>query len=127
MALKPGTEVRAVAVLTPSGGRSRAAPSSANIADWKPTAAALKTAIAALEKLGFTVTKTPGGALDVSAAVKTFESVFGVKLAEAANGGIAVQGGGVDLPLAKLPDALREQLHAIGFEQPPDFGPTGFF
>lgn len=127
MALKPDTEVRAVAVLMPAGGRPAAAPSTANIGDWKPTASALKSVSAAFEKLGFAVSKTPGGTLDVSAPARTFESVFGVKLAEGASGGIVCKGGDVDLPLNKLPEPLRAQIHAIGFEQPPDFGPTGFF
>lgn len=54
-----------------------------------------------------------------------FEDVFGAKIVvdESLLGAVTTEGGGLDLPLDRLPEDIRELVESIAFLPPPDFVP----
>lgn len=127
MALSPDKLIQAVAVLRPEGGAPKAAPSSRTIGEWRSPPDAAKRAATLMRRLGLDAEESGPGALNITGSVKAFQALFGVTLEESSRGGIHCSGGKTELPLAKLPEPLRDLILQIGFEQPPDFGPGGGF
>lgn len=122
----PDSEIiHALVVLAPAG-RPAGAPSAATLHEWQPQAGAAQTATALLRQLGFTVEPSGPNALRISGRAGLFHNVFQAVLNRTERGGVVCGDESPDLPLAALPAALRAVVSAIGFEQPPEFGPGSF-
>ncbi len=76
---------------------------------------------------GFEVGKMVGLSFSITAPVRVFERIFKTKLSRDARGGIIISPGGAELlPLSKLSLALAQNIEAVTFTSPPDYGPTNF-
>lgn len=130
MALKNSDEVTAVVVLKPQGATPAEPPSTRNLAQWTPPAGAAEAALEAFRAAGFNTHGASGSNFQISGTVADFERFFGVRLCEHKGGTVQCEREGgtqaSDLPLDKLPKQLKRLVHAIGFSEPPDFGPGNF-
>jgi len=94
-----------------------------------PEAARAQQAFAAL---GFGVGPLVGGSFSIEAAEDVFAAVFGVRVQQRSDGGVAVRDAlrgtpAVELPCAVLPATLQPLLAHVLFTEPPAFGPGGGF
>jgi hypothetical protein len=122
----PDSEIiHALVVLAPAGKPS-GPPTAANLAEWQPPAGAADAATAFLRQLGFTVEPSGETALRISGRAGLFQNVFQTVLKKTKRGGVVCHDDSPDLPLAALPAPLRAVVEAVGFEQPPEFGPGSF-
>lgn len=100
-----------------------------NIAEYVPAPETVVTTQAAFEALGFEVGEMVGISFSIIAPIETFEETFGTSLVYDEEAGIqsAYDDGslGYELPLESLPDPLAENVVAVTFTPPPDFGPFG--
>ena len=76
-----------------------------------------------LRDMGFEVSKCVGNSFAISGNVRLFESCFGTKLRESDGGGVQFAGDGDELAAERLAATLRDQIAAVTFMPPPDFGP----
>lgn len=122
----PDSEIlHALVVLAPAGQPS-GTPTAANLNEWQPPAGAADAATAFLRQLGFTVEPSGENTLRIGARAGLFQNIFQTVLKKTASGGIVCHDDSPDLPLAALPAPLRAVVSAVGFEQPPEFGPGSF-
>jgi hypothetical protein len=122
----PDSEIIHALVLLAPAGRPAGAPSAANLSQWQPAAGAVQAATALLSQLGFTVEPSGANALRIGGRAGLFHNVFQAALKKTERGGVVCGDDSPDLPLATLPAALRAVVSAVGFEQPPEFGPGSF-
>lgn len=123
--MNPEKTVSAQVVLAAAGGARpgpRTSITSANIAEWTPSAEAIVRVSGQLRDMGFEVGGCVGNSLSITGAVRVFESCFRTKLREA-GGSVQFADDGFELAAAKIPAALRAQVVAVTFTPPPDFGP----
>jgi hypothetical protein len=125
MSIPDSEIIHALVVLAPAG-QPAGAPSAANLSEWQPSAGAGQTATMFLRQLGFTVEPSGKNALRISGRPGLFHNVFQATLKKTERGGVVCDDDSPDLPLATLPAALRAVVSAVGFEQPPEFGPDSF-
>ncbi len=88
-------------------------------------------AAARFAALGFDAGTLVANSFAISAPVRVFESVFGMRLRATERGGVEVaphggHGPSLELPLDALPPPLRRLLDTVTFTAPPDFGPTSW-
>jgi hypothetical protein len=122
----PDSEIIHALVLLAPAGKPSEPPTAANLREWLPPAGAADAATAFLRQLGFTVDPSGDHALHISARAGLFQNVFQTVLKTTTRGGVVCHDDSPDLPLAALPASLRSLVQAVGFEQPPDFGPGSF-
>lgn len=79
---------------------------------------------------GFTTGAFFANTFSITADAKKFEEYFGVKLLSTPQSGVEVmtegESGSSNLPLTKLPATLSQQVEAVLFTTPPDFGPGSY-
>ena len=122
--MNPEKTVSAQVVLAAAGGEHpgpRTRITSANIAEWTPSAETIVRVSGELRDAGFEVGGCVGNSISITGAVRLFESCFHTKLREV--GGGAQFDDGSELAAQKIPAALRAQIAAVTFTPPPDFGP----
>lgn len=77
-------------------------------------------------RAGFTVGPIVANSFSITATLKKFEKYFRVALRESADEGIQVKlkgkRAGSELPPSALPTEVKDQVEAILFVKPPDFG-----
>ena len=79
----------------------------------------------AFRSAGFEVGALGGISFSISAPRARYEQLFGVELEVGPQGAVSLAGrkapkGGLELPLERLPSALRGRLEAVTFEPPAD-------
>lgn len=133
MSLGKQQVVSAQVVLRPASGksiRSQLAITAENIGDFLPSAETALTATQAFAAAGFEVGPVVGISFSITAPVETFEKVFDTHLRLEERGGIKAIGPdksvSLELPLQALPKAITDNVEAVTFTPPPDFGPTEF-
>ena len=133
MVMKPDQIVSAQVLLRAASGKQPAASSritSENIKEWMPSGETVARVREMFRRLGFEIGEPVGNSLSITGPVNLFESVFKTRLQESKGGGIgfAASDRASDYALAteKIPSSLREDIAAITFTPPPDFGPTNF-
>jgi hypothetical protein len=102
---------------------------SENVRERLPLPDQVARAQSSLARLGFSVGRAAGVGFSITAPKNVFEQVFQVRIVVEPNG-LALLADApqeFDLPLAALPDDLRQVVAAVGFQRPLDFGPTGSF
>jgi hypothetical protein len=129
--MKPENIVSAQVVLVAAGGarpNSQTRITSENIHEWTPSSETIGRVSAGLREMGFKVGETVGHSLSITGPARLFESSFRTKLSKKGKG-VQFAGDGYELAAKKIPSALRDQIAAITFTPPPDFGPdaTGSF
>jgi hypothetical protein len=119
-----------VVLRTPSGKPAAGHVTAENIREFLPTpeiASSVRTAFAAA---GFQAGPLVGNSFSISATVGVFENLFKIHLRHKQKGGVASvsvqESGGYELPLQALPRGVIENVEAVTFTPPPDFGPTRF-
>lgn len=122
----PDSEIIHALVLLAPAGKPSGPPTAANLSEWQPPAGAPGAATAFLRQLGFTVEPSGDNSLRISARAGLFQNVFQTVLKMTDSGGVVCHDDSPDLPLAALPAPLRAVVEAVGFEQPPEFGPGSF-
>jgi hypothetical protein len=126
---KQGT-ISAQVVMRPGSGRT-VEPSeitAANIREFQPDARDAAEVRQFFEQADFETSPLVGISFAITAPKSRFEKFFGAKLESDARG---VHRGSVDspdyeLPVSRLPGAVRDKIAAVTFTPPPDFGPTSF-
>lgn len=129
----PYTEpVVALVVLRPASGRTITGVSeitAETLADYAPDPADAEVVAAALAGEQFEVGPLVGIAMSVAAPRRRFEEVFGVKLAEADEGGWQAVGEGAagtrELPVDRLPADAARRIHAVELEPPAELTGLG--
>lgn len=124
--LIPESEVVQALVLLAPAGHPSGPPAAANLSQWQPPAGAAAAAAASLRQMGFTVEASGESTLHISGRAGLFQNVFNTVLKKSGTGGVVCDDDSPDLPLATLPASLRAHVFAVGFEQPPEFGPGSF-
>jgi|SRR5215213_826777 len=103
---------------------------SENIADYLPSREVVEKTRRGFAELGFEVSEPAGIGFSITAPASVFRKVFKIKIIPDDRGGIKVAGKGheasYELPKASLPKELAEDLVAVSFSPPPDFGPGNF-
>lgn len=80
----------------------------------------------AFTALGFEVGPCVGDSFAIAGRAQDFRAIFGVRLAGARGGGVAVDGqppAEAGLPLHRLSASLQPLVSAVVFSEPPAFGP----
>lgn len=100
------------------------------LAEHQPSPADVETTRAAFEGAGFEVGQLGGISFAVTAPQERFEQLFGVELDVDERGAVSLAGkkpppGGLELPLDRLPAALRDRLEAVAFTPPADLHAGG--
>lgn len=133
MVLKPGQIVSAQVLLRAASGKrpdGRSRITAENLAEWIPSSETVQRVREAFRSLGFEVGELLGNSFAINGPVRLFESVFKTGLRQSKAGGMqfadSEPGSGHELAPAKIPRDLREDVVAITFTPPPDFGPTNF-
>ena len=92
-----------------------------------PPTAVVEQVQADFAEAGFAVGEAVGLSFSITAPVGVFERIFKTKLSRTARGGIIISPGGAELlPLAKLRPLLAQNIEAVTFTPPPDYGPANF-
>jgi hypothetical protein len=85
---------------------------------------------AAFAAAGFKVGALIGNNFSITGPASLFDKFFQVKLARTDRGGLQAarddSSAGEALPVTALPAPLGEQVAAVTFTPPPDFGPTAY-
>lgn len=93
-----------------------------------PAAGSTSAATQAFAALGFRVGPVVGHSFSIEALARQFESSFGLAIERQADGSIVTRADPAtplsELPLHRLPPALRAAVRSVLFSKPPDFGPT---
>jgi hypothetical protein len=124
--------ISAQVVLRPASGKAvgQSAITAENIADYAPSPDAVARTTRAFGEAGFEVGPVVGTSFSITAPLATFEKVFDLKLQRDERGGLkAVSGKGkpsYELPMPKLSKDVVEQIEAVTFTRPPDFGPSSY-
>jgi hypothetical protein len=134
MSGKTKRSLSAEVALRSASGKSfngQTAITSENIADYLPSRETLEQARRAFVELGFEVSEPAGLGFSITAPARVFSKVFKIKILPDERGGIkaaAAKGlqASYELPKAALPKELAQQLVAVSFSPPPDFGPGNF-
>jgi hypothetical protein len=102
---------------------------SENVHERLPLPDQVARAQSGFARLGFSVGRAAGVGFSITAPKSVFEQVFRKRIVAEPNGlaRVADAPQEFDLPLAALPDDLRQVVAAVGFQRPLDFGPTGSF
>jgi hypothetical protein len=111
----------ALVVLRPGSGRAITGESqitAETLEQFAPDPGDAEVVARALADAGFGAGPVVGIGMSVTAPRDRFEEFFGIEVAQAEDGGWVVAGGGRELPLDALPEALRERVHAVTFEPP---------
>ena len=100
------------------------------LAEHQPLPADVETAQAAFEGAGFEVGQLGGISFAITAPKERFEQLFGVELDVDERGAVSLAGkkapsGGLELPLGRLPAAVRDRLEAVVFTPPADLHAGG--
>lgn len=121
-------EIISAQVLLRTGAPLDAAKLTAQeIAKIVPPASVVEKTRAAFEAAGFAVGPAVGLSFSITAPVRVFEQIFKTRLSRDARGGIITDAGGAEtLPLSNLSPTLAENIEAVTFTPPPDYGPTNF-
>lgn len=118
MAKKTEKSLSAEVALRSASGKSftgQTAITSQNIADYAPARDVVEKARRAFTDLGFEVSDPAGLGFSITAPASVFRKVFKIKSIPAG-----------ELPKGALPNELAENLVAVTFSPPPDFGPGNF-
>ena len=109
-------------VLRPAVGRlQNLGPiSQTNLAQSRPSAAAVRQAEAFFSAQGYTIHSGPANSFSIEAGSRELAKMF--HPAELKQ----LQATGGDLKLDKLPRDIRELLESVCYSRPPDFGPKSF-
>jgi hypothetical protein len=126
--------VSAQAVLKSASGKSfdgQTAITAENIADYSPSPDTVTAAAAGFSEAGFEVGNVVGNSFSITAPKSTFEKFFKTKLRAEDRGGFkvaAAKGASEDyeLPLKALPKHLSQNVAAVTFSPPPEFGPSSY-
>jgi hypothetical protein len=117
--------VVALVVLRPASGRAitgGAEITAETLDQYTPDPGDAEVVAAALTAEGFDVGPLVGIAMSVAASRRRFEEVFGVRLAEADEGGWRVEGQDAEgmrrLPVDRLGADVARRVHAIELEPP---------
>lgn len=89
----------------------------------------IAAATAHFRELGFEVAAPQGGQFSIVGPKRLFESAFGTELEVETDTAVVRRvgdGEGLELDLAAQPDAIRESIHVVTFEEPLEFGPGDF-
>lgn len=123
--------ISAQVVLRPASGKSirgNVPITSHNLTDYLPSHEAATKALKAFASYGCTVGSLVGNSFTITAPVEVFESTFKTRLQVDAKGTILAKGGSkaasLELPLHALPPEISDNIEAVTFTPPPDFGPT---
>lgn len=102
---------------------------SENVRERLPVPDQVARAQSGFARLGFSVGRAAGVGFPITAPKNVFEQVFRVRIVAEPNGvaRLADAPQEFDLPVAALPDDLRQVVAAVGFQRPLDFGPAGAF
>jgi hypothetical protein len=100
------------------------------LAEHQPSPADVAFAQEAFRAAGFEVGELGGISFAITAPKRRFEQLFGLELDVDERGAVGRAGeeapsGGLELPLARLPAALRARLEAVAFTPPADLYPGG--
>jgi hypothetical protein len=114
-----------------AGGGPAGRPVSAQAVLSAAGAADAEAVARGLASAGFEVSAPFAGSMAIGADAAVFERVFGVRLAFGRGGMVrtadaAGGAGGEELPVQRLPPALRAGLERVLFTPPPDFGPASY-
>lgn len=134
MTSKKAKLVSAQVALKSASGKAfdgETAITSANVADYSPSADTVEAAAAAFKAAGFEVGNMVGNSFSITAPPSTFEKVFKIKLQSDEPGGLKVAASSgspasYELPLKALPRDLSQHVVAVTFSPPPDFGPSSY-
>ena len=99
-------------------------------AEHQPSPADVDAAREAFRGAGFDLGDFVGISFAITAPQERFEKVFGVELDVDERGAVSLAAkepppGGLELPLSRLPAALRDRLEAVAFTPPADLHPGG--
>jgi hypothetical protein len=123
--MKPDKIISAQVILVAANG-ARPSPqtriTSENIREWIASPETVERVSSELRRMGFEVGPCVGNSISITGPARLFESCFHTKLQED-GGGVQFAGIGKELPPNKIPISLREQIVAVTFTPPPDFGP----
>lgn len=75
---------------------------------------------------GFEVGPRVAGSFAITGPRSLFERTFGETLEDDSHGSLRTGAGSRELALTRVPDRVAQQLEAVAFSRPPDFGPTSF-
>jgi len=124
--------ISAQVVLRSASGKAagQSAITAENIADYAPSPDAVARTTRAFSDAGFDVGTVVGTSFSITAPATTFEKVFDFKLHRDDKGGLKAVSGknkpGYELPMPKLPKTVVDQIEAVTFTRPPDFGPSSY-
>ena len=119
-----------VVLRSPSGKPAAGHVTAENIREFLPTPDIATRVRTAFTAAGFEAGPVVGNSFSISATVGVFESLFNIHLRHQQEGGVASvriqESGSYELPLQALPRSVIENVEAVTFTPPPDFGPTRF-
>jgi hypothetical protein len=119
-----------VVLRSPSGKPAVHQVTAANIREFLPVPEIASSVRTAFTTAGFQVGPLVGNSFSISATVRVFENLFNIHLRHQREGGVASvrvqESGSYELPLQTLPRGIIENVEAVTFTPPPDFGPTRF-
>ena len=103
-------------VLRPASGRrlEGARITAETLAEYAPSPDAAGRAMQAFAAAGFQTGPMVGNSFSITAPASTFERMFGVRPPVAE----------LNLPHDRLPPSIANDVEAVVFVPPPDFGPT---
>jgi hypothetical protein len=117
----------ALVVLRSGGGREVSGQdriTAETVAGFQPDAAALAEARRYFQAAGFDLDAPVGISFSISGPRTLFEQTFGERLAVEPEAGVVrsarTAGGGLELPLRRLPDGVARAVQAVTFTPPPE-------
>jgi hypothetical protein len=130
MAKRKEQVLSAQVVLRPASGRKLGGDSAITaetLAQYQPSPEAAKRVREKLARAGFEIGPLVGNSFSITAPASTFQKFFATKVREAGKGGLEFESaGGMELAAEALPRSLAEDVAAVTFTPPPDFGPTSY-
>ena len=119
-----------VVIRSPSRKPAADHVTAANIREFLPVPEIASKVRTAFTAAGFEAGPLVGNSFSISATVGDFEKLFNIHLRHEQKGGVAFvrvkESGSYELPLHALPRSVVENVEAVTFTPPPDFGPTRF-
>ena len=121
-AKKEEPTLSAQVLLKPESGREltgESAITTETLGQYQPSPEAAERVRKRYARAGFEVGPLVGISFSITAPASAFEKVFKTRIREAGKGDL-------ELPKKALPRELAEDVAAVTFTPPPDFGPTSY-
>ena len=123
------SRISALVVLRPENDDAGSGPiTSEVVGSFMPSPAAVEAATSFFAKEGFDVGDAVAISFSITGPRSLFEKLFGQKLEiERSRGGeprsVRLDSGSLEFNLSVLPKSISQNLRAVTFTPPPDFGP----